>query len=39
MREVADVALGAMASKKIELSPHCEDLAIFLYGFDHQMMG
>ncbi len=37
------VALGAMTSTLgdlvIELSPHREELAIFLYGFDRQMMG
>ena len=45
MREEADVALGAIASTQtvgdlvIELSPHWEELAIFLYGFDRQMLG
>jgi len=44
MREEADVALAAIASTPvgdlvIELSPHWEELAIFLYGFDLQMMG
>jgi len=45
MREEADVALAAIASTLtvgdlvIELSPHWEELAIFLYGFDRQMLG
>mmetsp|Transcript_33954 Transcript_33954/g.50900 ORF Transcript_33954/g.50900 Transcript_33954/m.50900 type:complete len:90 (+) Transcript_33954:659-928(+) len=44
MREEAEVALGPDMTLRvgdlvIELSPHWEELAIFLYGFGRQIMG